>query len=131
MNRFTEFLTEGKSGFDIDIEKETLSNKNFRKVLFTSEIMQLVAMSIKPNDDIGLETHDGAQFIRIEGGQGKAIIGSREFPIKDGTAFIIPKGTKHNVINTSRKEDLKLYAVYSPPEHEPYKIDKEKPMEEK
>jgi mannose-6-phosphate isomerase-like protein (cupin superfamily) len=130
MNRFREFITEGKSGFDIDIEKETIANENFRKVLFTSEIMQLVVMSIKPNDDIGLETHDGSQFIRIEAGKGKAIIGSREFPIKDGSAFVIPKGSKHNVINTSNKEDLKLYAVYSPPEHDEYRIDKEKPKQE-
>lgn len=131
MNKFTEYITENNSGFNIDIEKETLENTNFRKVLFTSEIMQLVVMSIKPKDDIGLETHEnGAQFIRVEGGQGKAIIGNRNFPIKDGTAFIIPKGVKHNVINTSSKEDLKLYAVYSPPEHEPYRIDKEKPEED-
>lgn len=130
MNKFGEYITENKSGFDIDIEKETLANENFRKVLFTSEIMQLVVMSVKPNDDIGLETHDGAQFIRIEGGEGKAIIGGRSFPIKDGTAFVIPKGTKHNVINTSKKEDLKLYAVYSPPEHEPHRTDKTKPEED-
>ena len=130
MERFREFLTEGKSGFNTDIEKATLENNNFRKVLFTSELMQLVVMSIKPNDDIGLEIHDGAQFIRVEGGKGKAIIGGREFPVKDGTAFVIPKGAKHNVINTSDTEDLKLYAVYSPPEHPEHRVDKEKPQEE-
>lgn len=130
MSRLTEYITVNQAGFDIDIEKETLANENFRKVLFTSELMQLVVMSIKPNDDIGLETHDGAQFIRVEGGQGKAVIGSREFLIKDGSAFVIPKGSEHNVINTSNKEDLKLYAVYTPPEHEPYRIDKEKPEED-
>lgn len=130
MDRFTEYLLEDKSGFDVNIEKDTLANKNYRKVLFTTDNMQLVLMSVKPNDDIGEEVHDGAQFIRIEGGQGKAVIGNRSFPVKDGSAFVIPKGTKHNVINTSKKEDLKLYAVYSPPEHEPYRVDKEKPEEE-
>lgn len=130
MNKFKEYLIEGNSGFNIDIEKATLENKNFRKVLFTSDLVQLVLMSIKPNDEIGIEVHDGAQFIRIEGGEGKAIIGGRSFSIKDGTAFIIPKETKHNVINTSSKEDLKLYAVYSPPEHEPHRVDKTKPDKE-
>jgi len=131
MSKFIEYLTEGKTGFNIDIEKETLDNKNFRKVLFTTKNDQLVVMSVKPNDDIGLETHeDGSQFIRIESGQGKAIISGREFPLKDGTAFVIPAGSEHNVINTSSKEDLKLYAVYSPPNHPDGKIDKEKPEED-
>jgi len=103
------------TGFDVDMEGDTLKNTNFRKVLYTSKHLQLVLMSVK--DDIGMETHDkGDQFIRIEGGKGKAIIDGREFPIKDGTAFIIPEGSEHNVINTG-SEDLKLYAVYAPPNH--------------
>ncbi|NHZ70679.1 MAG: cupin domain-containing protein [Proteobacteria bacterium] len=95
------------------METDTLKNTNFRKVLYTAPNMQLVLMSVK--DDIGMETHKkGDQFIRIEGGSGKAIIDGREFPIKDGTAFIIPEGSEHNVTNTG-DGDLKLYAIYAPP----------------
>ena len=97
------------------MEKETLENTNFRKVLYTAPNMQLVVMSVK--NDIGTETHDsGDQFIRIEGGKGKAIIDGVSFPIQSKTAFIIPQGSEHNVINTG-DGDLKLYAVYAPPEH--------------
>ncbi len=104
-----------RQGFNIDIEKKTLENKYFRHVLFTGPNTQLVVMSVK--DEIGMETHEhGDQFIRVEGGTGKAIIGDREFPVKDGVSFIIPAGSPHNVINTG-KGDLKLYAVYAPPEH--------------
>lgn len=102
-------------GFNIDIEEATLANTNFRKVLYTAPNMQLVVMSVK--NDIGMETHDtGDQFIRIEGGKGKAIIDGRSFPVESKTAFIIPEGSEHNVINTGN-EDLKLYAVYAPPNH--------------
>jgi mannose-6-phosphate isomerase-like protein (cupin superfamily) len=102
-------------GFDIDIEKATLENTNFRKVLYTAPNSQLVVMSVK--DDIGMETHEkGDQFIRIEGGKGKAVIDGREFSVGPNTAFVIPEGSEHNVINTG-DEDLKLYAVYSPPNH--------------
>lgn len=112
------------NGFDINIESETLQNTNFRKVLYTAPNMQLVVMSVK--DDIGVETHDdGDQFIRIEDGKGKAIIGGREFPIESKTAFIIPEGKEHNVINTGNK-DLKLYSVYAPPHHPPGTIHKTK-----
>ena len=111
-----------KEGFDINIEKETLNNNNFRKVLFTGQNTQLVVMSIK--DEIGMETHDDIdQFIRVEGGTGKAIIGGREFKVKSETAFIVPKGSSHNLINTG-KGDLKLYSVYSPPNHPPGTIHK-------
>ena len=104
-----------KGGFDIDIETKTLQNTNFREVLYTASHMQLVVMSVK--DEIGMETHKkGDQFIRIEGGKGKAIIAGREFPIESKTAFIIPQGAEHNVINTG-DGDLKLYAVYAPPNH--------------
>ena len=103
------------TGFDVDMETDTLKNTNFRKVLYTSPHMQLVLMSVK--DEIGMETHEkGCQFIRVEGGSGKAIIDGREFSLKDGTAFIIPEGSEHNVINTG-DGDLKLYAVYAPPNH--------------
>jgi mannose-6-phosphate isomerase-like protein (cupin superfamily) len=107
--------SDDPDGFDLDIEKSTLENTNFRKVLYTTSNMQLVLMSVE--NDIGMETHDsGDQFIRIEGGKGKAIIDGRVFPIQSKTAFIIPQGSEHNVINTGNG-DLKLYAIYAPPEH--------------
>lgn len=118
MDKLTQQILEQEkksTGFNVDMETSTLKNTNFRKVLYTAPNMQLVLMSVK--DEIGVETHKtGDQFIRIEGGSGKAIIDGREFPIKDGTAFIIPEGSEHNIINTGQ-EDLKLYSVYAPPHH--------------
>jgi len=121
--------TPSKTGFDIDIETKTIQNKYFREVLHTSPNMQLVVMSVK--DDIGLETHKTIdQFIRIEAGKGKAIINGREFPLESKTAFVIPQGAPHNVINTG-DTDLKLYAVYAPPNHPRGVIDKTKEDGEK
>lgn len=132
MDPITKMILEAEqknTGFDVDMETDTLKNTNFRKVLYTSPNMQLVLMSVK--DEIGMETHEkGCQFIRIEGGSGKAIIDGREFPIKDGTAFIIPEGSEHNVINTGER-DLKLYAVYAPPNHPEGIIHKTKEEAEK
>ena len=106
------------SGFVIDIEQKTLENENFREVLFTAPHSQLVVMTLQPGEEIGLETHDGIdQFIRVEAGTGKAILNGEEKPLADGTAVVIPAGTEHNVINISQTEPLKLYAIYSPPEH--------------
>lgn len=130
--RFTllEQLNGKKSkGFDVDIEKDTVDNTDYRRVLFTTADMQLVLMSLKPEEEIGEETHDGAQFIRFEAGTGKAIIGTREVQVKDGSAIVIPRGVKHNVINTG-KDDLKLYALYSPPEHKDGTVHKTKADEE-
>lgn len=111
-----------KTGFDIDIEKATIDNDNFRKVLFTTKNEQLVLMSIK--DEVGMEIHDHVdQFFRVEKGTGKVTIEGREFDIKDGSAFIIPQGSAHNIINTG-KEDLKLYSIYSPPNHPENRIQK-------
>jgi mannose-6-phosphate isomerase-like protein (cupin superfamily) len=105
-------------GFKKNIEKETLKNKNFRKVLYTAKHSQLVVMSLKPKEEIGLETHKGNdQFFRFEGGQGKCIIDGHEYRVTDGDAVIVPAGAKHNIINTSDRELLKLYTVYSPPHH--------------
>lgn len=105
-------------GFKKNIEKETLKNKNFRKVLYTAKHSQLVVMSLKPKEEIGLETHKGNdQFFRFEGGQGKCIIDGHEYKVTDGDAVIVPAGAKHNIINTSATESLKLYTVYSPPHH--------------
>lgn len=104
-------------GFHIELEKATLDNENFRKVLFTGPNMQLVLMTLRPNEEIGLETHTGHdQFIRIESGEGKAFIGDEEFILVDGSAIIIPAGLAHNIINTG-KEFLRLYTVYAPAEH--------------
>ncbi len=100
-----------------DIEEATRKNEAFRKVLFTAENSQLVLMSLKPGEDIGLETHDLDQFIRVEAGHGTARLDGRDYPIQDGSALVIPAGTKHNVINTDKEESLKLYTIYSPPEH--------------
>jgi mannose-6-phosphate isomerase-like protein (cupin superfamily) len=101
-----------------NIEKITLENNNFRKVLSTNEHSQLVVMNLKPNEEIGMEVHEKVdQFFRIEAGQGKVIANDQEYEISDGYAIIIPAGTNHNVINTSETEDLKLYTIYSPANH--------------
>ena len=111
-----------------DIENDTVKNTNFRKVLHTTKLSQLVLMSLKPGEDIGMETHeDGDQFIRIDAGEGKVILDGKEHVLKDGSAMIIAAGKEHNVINTSDTEDLKLYAVYTPPKHKDGTIDKDKP----
>jgi len=104
-------------GFTTDIEKDTLENDNFRKVLYTGKHSQLVLMTLKPDEDIGEEIHDVDQFFRIEAGKGKVVINDKETTIKDGSAIVVPAGAKHNIINTSDKDPLKLYSIYSPPHH--------------
>ena len=99
------------------IEADTLANDNFRKVLFTGEHSQLVLMSLKPGEEIGLETHPHVdQFFRFEQGQGRVVVGEEEFSVADGDSVVVPAGSQHNVINTG-EGDLKLYTVYSPPNH--------------
>ena len=106
------------SGYAINIEQATIDNENFRRVLFTGPHSQLVLMALRPGEDIGLETHDATdQFIRVESGQGEALIGGQRFALEDGTAIVIPAGSEHNVTNTSQTAPLKLYTVYTPPEH--------------
>jgi mannose-6-phosphate isomerase-like protein (cupin superfamily) len=105
-------------GFVGNIEKSTMENGNFRKVLYTGKHSQLVLMSLKPMEEIGMEVHsDNDQFFRIEKGQGKCIIDGNEYDIKDGTAIVVPAGAEHNVMNVSDSEDLKLYTIYSPAHH--------------
>jgi mannose-6-phosphate isomerase-like protein (cupin superfamily) len=105
-------------GFTINIEIETLQNKNFRKVLYTSKYSQLVLMSLQPREEIGMETHKkNDQFFRFEKGNGKCIINGNEYMVKDGDAVIVPAGAEHNIINTSDSEVLNLYTIYSPPNH--------------
>ncbi len=106
------------AGYVVEIEEKTLKNANFREVLFTGPHAQLVVMTLGPNEEIGMESHDGIdQFVRIEAGQGLAILDGKEHSLKDGTAVVIPARTKHNIINNSRTEPLKLYSVYTSPEH--------------
>lgn len=105
-------------GFKSNIEKDTLENNNFRKVLYTGKHLQLVLMSLKPGEDIGAETHPGNdQFFRFESGSGKCIIDETEYAVKDGDVVVIPAGAKHNIINTDAKTDLKMYTLYGPPNH--------------
>jgi mannose-6-phosphate isomerase-like protein (cupin superfamily) len=105
-------------GFCINIEKATLENNNFRKVLYTSKHSQLVLMSLKPMEDIGMEVHEeNDQFFRFEKGKGKCIIDGNEYELSDGVAVVVPAGAKHNIINTSKTDDLKLYTIYSPAHH--------------
>ena len=105
-------------GYITNVEKETLENENFRKVLYTAKHSQLVLMSLRPKEEIGEEVHETIdQFFRFEKGQGKVVIDSKESDVSDGFSVIIPAGARHNVINVSETENLKLYTVYSPPEH--------------
>ncbi len=105
-------------GYNANIEKDTLENTNFRKVLYTGKHCQLVLMSLKPNEEIGMEIHaDNDQFFRFEKGEGKCIIDGNEYALTDGSVIIVPSGAQHNIINTSTTEDLKLYTIYSPAHH--------------
>jgi len=93
-------------------------NNNFRKVLYTGKHSQLVLMSLKPKEEIGMEVHtDNDQFFRFEKGQGKVIIDGNEYDVADGFAVVVPAGAEHNLINVSETEDLKLYTIYSPAHH--------------
>lgn len=103
--------------YTINIERETLENKNFRKVLYTAPNSQLVVMSLLPMEEIGMETHQLDQFIRVEQGKGRAILNGKEYELSDGFAAVIPAGTEHNIINISETNEMKLYTVYSPPNH--------------
>ena len=105
-------------GFNANIEKETLENGNFRKVLYTAKHSQLVLMCLKPKEEIGMEVHtDNDQFFRFEKGKGKCIIDGNGYDVTDGSAIIVPAGAQHNVINMSHTEELKLYTIYSPAHH--------------
>jgi mannose-6-phosphate isomerase-like protein (cupin superfamily) len=104
-------------GYVTNIEDDTMKNQDFRRVLYTGKNSQLVLMSLQPKEEIGLETHTLDQFIRVEAGSGVAVLDGVEHQIADGTAVVIPAGTKHNIVNNSEREELKLYTLYSPPEH--------------
>lgn len=104
-------------GYIANIEKLSLENKYFRQVLYTAKNSQLVIMSLNPNEDIGEEIHQLDQFIRCEKGKGKAVLDGVEHEISDGFVVVVPAGAKHNIINTSGDNLLKLYTLYSPPNH--------------
>lgn len=104
-------------GFVSNIEKLSLENENFRKVLYTAKNSQLVVMSLKPGEEIGEEIHELDQFIRCEAGQAKAVLNDVSHEISDGFVVVVPAGAKHNIINTSSLKSLKLYTLYSPPNH--------------
>lgn len=105
-------------GFKSAIESAAAANTNFRKVLYTSKYSQLVLMGLRPGEEIGMETHHGNdQFFRVEKGHGKCLIDGNEDELRDGDAVVVPRGSRHNIVNVSDSEDLKLYTIYSPPHH--------------
>lgn len=121
------------AGYIVSIEKKTLDNDYFRQVLFTGKYAQLVVMCLQPGEEIGNEVHAKVdQFFRIE--QGAAVFvfnGKEKHLVKDGDAVIVPAGTYHNIINTSKTAKLKLYTIYSPPNHPDKTVHKTKAAAEK
>jgi mannose-6-phosphate isomerase-like protein (cupin superfamily) len=113
------------TGFHINIENETTKNKDYRRVLYTTDQSQLVVMSIQPGDEIGEEVHNATQFIRVDAGNGKSIINGNKREFVDGDAIVVPAGANHNIINTGDKP-LQLYTVYSPPQHKKDTVHKTK-----
>ncbi|HVX90147.1 MAG TPA: cupin domain-containing protein [Candidatus Paceibacterota bacterium] len=104
-------------GFVTNIEQVTLENDDFRRVIYTAHHCQLVLMSLPPNTDIGEEVHDVDQFLRIEEGEGQSVLGGVERDLTSGSVIVVPAGVRHNIINTSNGDALKLYTLYSPPHH--------------
>ena len=104
-------------GYVDNIEKVTVENDNFRKVLYTGKHMQLVLMTLQAGEEIGAEVHEGHdQFFRIEAGKGRVTIDDNTYDVQDDDAIIVPAGARHNVVNTGT-EPLRLYTLYGPPEH--------------
>lgn len=109
--------SETKPTFVIDIENATVKNSMYRNVLYTGPHLQLVLMRLQPGEEIGEEVHErGDQFIRVEAGTGEFVLDGDRKTVQDGDAVVIPEGMRHNVINVG-EDDLKLYVLYSPPEH--------------
>lgn len=113
-------------GYVTNIEEKALANTYFREVLYTDERVQLVVMNLLPREDIGEEVHQLDQFIRVETGEGTAVLDGVEHPLTAGVAVIVPKGTRHNIINTSTTKPMKLYTLYAPPDHKDHLIHKTK-----
>ena len=103
-------------GYMGNIEQASITNENFRQVLYTAKHTQLVVMSIPVGGDIGEEVHELDQFLRIEAGEGRAVLDGVEHAVRDGSAVLVPRGTRHNIVNTG-SVPLKLYTLYSPPNH--------------
>ena len=105
------------NGYTTNLERDTLDNEDYRRVLYTGRHTQLVLMTLQLGEEIGRETHRGHdQFIRIEAGSGVAVLDGEETRLSDGVVVVIPDGAEHNVINTG-DTPLRLYTLYSPPEH--------------
>lgn len=104
-------------GLVINIEKASEENNFFRRVLYTAPSSQLVLMCLAPLEEIGEEVHTLDQFFRIESGMGRVVFDGVGHEVLDGFAIVVPAGTKHNLINTSPEKPLKLYTLYSPPNH--------------
>lgn len=115
-------------GYITNIEKVTLENEDYRRVLYTAKHSQLVLMNLAPGEEIGEETHHLDQFFRFEEGEGMVVLDGIEHAVGNGSAVVIPEGTRHNVINTGTTH-LKLYSIYSPPEHKDGTIHKTKAEE--
>jgi mannose-6-phosphate isomerase-like protein (cupin superfamily) len=114
-------------GYKANIEELTGANNYFRQVVFTGNNCQVVLMSLLPGEEIGMEVHENVdQFFRFEKGLGKVIVDGDELMVGDGDAIVIPQGSRHNIINASATESLKLYTIYSPPNHPPGTIHKTK-----
>lgn len=108
-----------------DIETATLKNRHWRHVLFTSSQLQVVVMSIPPGEELGWEKHTKSdQFFRVEGGHAIIQTDDHDYKLKDGMVTVVPRGTWHNVINTSSRQRLQLYAIYGPPHHKPGTLDR-------
>ena len=106
------------SGYFAHLEDETVSNSNFRRVLFTAKHSQLVLMALKPGEEIGMETHpDNDQFFRFDQGEGEVVVDGEVFGVRDGDAVMVPAGSEHNVVNTSAEMALKFYTIYAPAHH--------------
>lgn len=114
-----------KKGYIVNIEEETLTNTDYRRVLYTAENCQLVVMCLRPGEEIGEEVHTLDQFIRFEAGKAQVLLDGVVHDVKAEYAVVIPAGTRHKVINTG-EADLKLYSVYSPPEHKDATVHKTK-----
>ena len=100
------------------INRVTADNNNFREVIFTAVYSQLVVMCLKAGEKIGSEVHNNIdQFLRVESGEGRAVLDGQSHELKPGYAVVVPAGVQHNVINTSKEKELKLYTIYTPPEH--------------
>jgi mannose-6-phosphate isomerase-like protein (cupin superfamily) len=105
-------------GYHTNIGEAAKNNENFRQVLYTGKYSQLVLMTLKPGEEIGMETHpDNDQFFRFEQGEGKAIIDGNEYILGAEDVIVVPAGAEHNIINTSDSTPLRLYTIYSPAHH--------------